>query len=150
EPDVEIYAFGGCFLEERIRVMPWPELVDADAEPLREALVHCALVRIPRCLRTGHDPVEDRKNVALVEVVELERHGVEARPADLAGRRVALACKLAELVLYLGADLLRRLPRPAAQIEVVGLLEDLANVVLAHARAVEICAEGVEPVLERR
>ena len=150
EERVEVDAtLGRNLLEERVGVVPRRELVDGAAEAGREPLVE---LRLPARERLG------RRAVGLVErghqlvLVHLRRRDREREPVPVAERvrgGIAEPRELADILGDRGSDRLRRLPGRAPLVDVVAVAQDLADLVVVDAPAVDLAAVLREAHLDR-
>ena len=142
-------ALGRHLLEERVGVVPRPQIADGAAEPAREPLVER---RLPARERLG------RRAVRLVErghqlvLVHLGRRHRESEPVAVAERvrgGVPQPRELADILGDGGADGLRGLPGRAPLVDVVAVLQDLPDLVVVDATPVDIAAVLREAHLDR-
>ena len=121
-------------LEERVGVVPGPEVGRRAPETRRQTLVED---RLPARERLGGRAVGLGERVcqpALVELVGREGQRVPVPMAERPRRLVAQARNLAHVVGHGGADGLRRLPRLSALRRVVAPAEDLLDLGVPHFR----------------
>jgi hypothetical protein len=145
---IQAHLDGWRLLEERVGVVPRPQRLGGDPEAGREPLVERALVDLPQRRRLALELVEQLEQLALRELVEFERHRVVVREPELARPLVAEPHQHQEIGLDLAADLLAGLPRAPAQVEVARVPQQVHELVVGDALAVEHGAELVEPALE--
>ena len=113
-----------CVLEERIRVVPGPQLAYGTAEPRGEPLVERSL---PTRERLGGRSVAGSERVQELPFVELADRDRELEPVPIPERAcglVAQARQLTYVVRDSRADGLGRLPRLPALVHVVALAQD--------------------------
>ncbi len=139
-----------CLLEERVGVVPWPEVGHRAPEARRQPLVED---RLPALERLGGRPVglgERVRQPPLVELVGREGQRVPVPMAQRPRRLVAQARDLAHVVGHDGADGLRRLPRLSALPRVVTPAEDLLDLGVPHLAAADDAAMAREAQVDRR
>jgi hypothetical protein len=141
-------AVGRELLEERVGVVPRPQLVGAEATG--EPPVELGLPSPERLVGAPLDVLEDAEQPSLFELLEVERHAVVVGVAEVARDGVAQPRQLAHAPRDDRADLLGRLPRPPPQVDVVGRLEDALDVVVAQALAVDLRTVRGEVALQAR
>jgi hypothetical protein len=110
---------GRRLLEERVGVVPRPELGDDAREPRRQSLVE---VRLPPGKRLGRGAIavgERLDELCLVHLVRRQRQGEPITVAERACCLVAKPGELADVVANLGPHRLGRLPRLASLPRVV-------------------------------
>ena len=137
-------TLGRGVLEERVVVVPRPQLAGRDREPAGQRLVDGVLPFGERFGGDAVDVVERGERARLVELAGRQGEGEVVAGAQLPGGLVAQAGQLSDAVGDLGTDLLRRLPRGASRIAVVAGAQDLGDRVVVDALPVDRAPEVVE------
>ena len=125
EQRVEVHgSLGRRLLEERIGVMPWPQLRYRAAESGRELLVDCPLPPRERLRRDAVGVGQRLDQLLLVELVDRQREGKPVAMPECSRRLVPKARELADVVGDLRAHGLRRLPGLATLGRIVAVAKD--------------------------
>ena len=122
----------GGLLEERVVVVPGHQLLDLDAVGFCQALVEVGLGGFEGPGGQGVQLVEQGQQLDAVLLVEVELQGVVVREAQLDGGLVAVLDQVLQVGFQKGSDLLAGLPGFLPLGGVLGVLEDLQDVVVGH------------------
>ncbi len=137
------------FLKERVLVVPGSELEGRRAVPFRELAIDLFLRLAERPVGAPLKLVEYRQQLDLVDLGQLELHGVVVAIAERARRLVPSPDQLAQPIGNPRRDLLRGFPRRlAARLVPLGP-QQLEDLVVGDCTTLEIRAKGVELRLDR-